>query len=310
MADRSRIAERCRCWRNYSSPDVAQIANRHPVGQVKPLDRLAEVARRHSISSAPTRIEWRDDRLDQVRFPSRTPRPNAADFITDLGLRSSATKIAPAGSTLLTITGATLGVVSRLAVPFAFNQSVIAIYVKDDPRMNAYFYFWLRTNIDLLVQSATGAAQQHVNRNNVCELPIPPPSDELFWTAVAEVAPLLGQQDTLARQSRVLARIRCFAPRPVVGSDSCEQRPRSGWRQERDFARPIHDRAAQRPCWTEGLAIYGGRADHRRDCGGGLSRLPPSRSDTTRWLARVIGPDGTSPGAFVVGGGAPRRAAS
>lgn len=53
-----------------------------------------------------------------------------SEFISDLGLKKSATKLMPVHTTVLAITGATLGQVSYTEIETCANQSVVGIYDK------------------------------------------------------------------------------------------------------------------------------------------------------------------------------------
>lgn len=90
----------------------------------------------------------------------------ASEYITDLGLSKSSTTLLPRETTVLAITGATLGQVSRLEIESCANQSVIGI-VPDDSRFNNYIYLTMLNNIDDLALRQTGGAQQHINKNDV-----------------------------------------------------------------------------------------------------------------------------------------------
>jgi len=97
------------------------------------------------------------------------------ELITELGLAESATKLLPIRSTLIAITGATLGQVSVNEIKVCANQSVVAILPSIDFGAE-YIYLWILSNISTLVAAQTGGAQQHVNKNNVNELPLLVPS--------------------------------------------------------------------------------------------------------------------------------------
>lgn len=90
----------------------------------------------------------------------------ASEYITDLGLSKSSTTLLPKETTVLAITGATLGQVSRLEIESCANQSVIGI-VPDDSKFNNYIYLTMLNNIDDLALRQTGGAQQHINKNDV-----------------------------------------------------------------------------------------------------------------------------------------------
>ena len=163
------------------------------------------------LGGTPSRSEpayW-DGTIPWINSGSLHERPvlTPADWVTELGLARSATKLLPAGTTAVAITGATLGVVSRLGVECAINQSVVGIGVPRDRALNDYLYYWIRSNIGQITSSATGAAQQHVNKANFEDLKIPVPED-LGVRLHGAISALLDQQVLVAQESVALAALR------------------------------------------------------------------------------------------------------
>ena len=94
-----------------------------------------------------------------------------SETITNLGLEKSATKLLPAKTTVLAITGATLGQVSLLEIGACANQSVVGI-IPNDNLPYEYIYPLIKQNIAELISHQTGGAQQHINKQNVENLDI------------------------------------------------------------------------------------------------------------------------------------------
>ncbi len=94
-----------------------------------------------------------------------------SETITELGFSKSATKLLPAKTTVIAITGATLGQVSLLEIASCANQSVVGV-VPNDQMPYEYIYPFIMTNIQELVSHQTGGAQQHINKQNVESLTI------------------------------------------------------------------------------------------------------------------------------------------
>ncbi len=94
-----------------------------------------------------------------------------SETITELGLSKSATKLLPAKTTVIAITGATLGKVSLLEIDACANQSVVGIIPNDDYPYE-YIYPLIKQNINELTSHKTGGAQQHINKQNVESLDI------------------------------------------------------------------------------------------------------------------------------------------
>lgn len=98
-----------------------------------------------------------------------------SETITNLGLEKSATKLLPKKTTVLAITGATLGQVSLLEINACANQSVVGI-IPNDNLPYEYIYPLIKQNITELISHQTGGAQQHINKQNVenLDIVIPP----------------------------------------------------------------------------------------------------------------------------------------
>ena len=104
----------------------------------------------------------------------RVLRPS--EFISEEGFKNSSTKLLPKRSTLIAITGATLGQISLNEIEVCANQSVIGIPPsKKVP--SEYVYLWISSTVQKLISSQTGGAQQHINTNNVREHLILLPSE-------------------------------------------------------------------------------------------------------------------------------------
>ena len=90
----------------------------------------------------------------------------ASEYITDEGLSHSATKLLPAKTTVLAITGATLGQVSLLEINSCANQSVVGI--KENGQIPyTFIYPLIKSRIKELILMQTGGAQQHINKDNI-----------------------------------------------------------------------------------------------------------------------------------------------
>lgn len=116
----------------------------------------------------------------------------ASEKITELGLNKSSTTLLPRGTTVLAITGATLGQVSRLEIDSCANQSVIGI-ITNKKELNNYMYLSILNSINDLVLKKTGGAQQHINKNDVETHEIIVPSTELISQFDEIIRPLFDQ---------------------------------------------------------------------------------------------------------------------
>lgn len=103
----------------------------------------------------------------------------ATAYITELGLKKSSAKLMPAGTTVLAITGATLGQVSILEIEACANQSVIGI-IPNETFPTEFIFLWINLKIKEIISRQTGGAQQHINKNDVNETLIVKPPKELM----------------------------------------------------------------------------------------------------------------------------------
>lgn len=130
-----------------------------------------------------------------------------SEYITGQALSNSAAKIMPSGSTLLAITGATLGQIARLEIEASGNQSIVGIW-STDAAMNTWLYFAIQARLEDLLTRATGAAQQHVSKGDVEQLMVPVPSEGVLLNFSNVATPLLELAALLERENRTLAATR------------------------------------------------------------------------------------------------------
>ena len=112
-----------------------------------------------------------------------------SEFITELGLQKSATKLMPIHTTVLAITGATLGQVSYTEIETCANQSVVGIY-DASKEYSEYIYLAVSNEIKSIISKATGGAQQHINKDIVNHFEILLPSWIVNKKLKALVSPL------------------------------------------------------------------------------------------------------------------------
>lgn len=130
-----------------------------------------------------------------------------SELITEEALAKSAAKMMPIGATVLAITGATLGQVARLEIEACGNQSLVGIWGSSAAHTD-WIHFAVRAAMPELLKSATGAAQQHVNKQAVASLPIMISSDETVAKFGAAVRPLLSRATQADRESQFLSQTR------------------------------------------------------------------------------------------------------
>ncbi|MDD6015991.1 MAG: restriction endonuclease subunit S [Prevotellaceae bacterium] len=116
---------------------------------------------------------------------------NASEMITQEGYDNSSTKLMPIHTTILAITGATLGQVSYTEIETCANQSVVGI-IDESNQTNEYLYLNISNNILSIVNKATGGAQQHINKDIVNDYPILVPEDKTLTSFKKLVSPMFA----------------------------------------------------------------------------------------------------------------------
>ena len=141
----------------------------------------------------------------------------ASEYITEEGLNHSATKILPAKTTVLAITGATLGQVSLLEIDSCANQSVVGI-TENEQIPYTFIYPLIKSRIKELMQMQTGGAQQHINKGNIQDMRIvlcPKPILSEYHSITQE---LFGQIGNLCFENLRLSTLRnTLLPRLMSG---------------------------------------------------------------------------------------------
>ena len=140
-----------------------------------------------------------------------------SELITEQGLSKSAAKLLPRRTTVLAITGATLGQVSLTEIETSANQSVVGL-VPNGGLPPEFVYLWVMETIDEIVARQTGGAQQHINKGNVEEQRVlSPPRDILdAWSGLA--VPLFDRIASGCLESHTLVETRDYLlPRLMSG---------------------------------------------------------------------------------------------
>lgn len=171
----------------------------------KPLSAIANVV----LGGTPSRARidyWTEGTVPWLNSgalnATRVVKPSA--LITPLALANSAAKLMPVGSTLLAITGATLGQIARLEMRASGNQSIVGVW-SDDVALNTWLYFAIQSRLDNLLARATGAAQQHVSKADVEQLAVPIPSRAILEGFGEIATPLLELAAVAERENSTLA---------------------------------------------------------------------------------------------------------
>ena len=131
----------------------------------------------------------------------------ASEYITEEGLNHSATKLLPAKTTVLAITGATLGQVSLLEIDSCANQSVVG--VKENSKVPyTFIYPAIKSKIKELVNMQTGGAQQHINKDNIQSLRITIPPQNIMEEYKSVTIPMYNEIGNLCFENLRLSTLR------------------------------------------------------------------------------------------------------
>lgn len=94
-------------------------------------------------------------------------------FITEKGLKNSSTKLIPANTALIAMTGATCGNTGYLTFASCANQSVTA-YINEEKELNSlYLFYTLQAAREYILTYQTGGAQAGINVDNCRNFIIP-----------------------------------------------------------------------------------------------------------------------------------------
>lgn len=144
----------------------------------------------------------------------------ASEYITKAGLEKSSTKLMPKFTTVLAITGATLGQVSMLGDEMCANQSVVGVYSNTSQE---FIFYLLKDKIKKLIQNASGGAQQHINKDIVNEMEFILPTNNILNDFTNILKPINLEIFNLLHKNRVLKQTRdTLLPRLISGEINVE----------------------------------------------------------------------------------------
>lgn len=136
----------------------------------------------------------------------------APKYITDLGLQNSSTRLIPANTTIIALTGATCSQLGYLKIEACANQSVIA-FVENEKKANSRFLFYaLRSARSNILTNQTGGAQAGINMEDCKNIILVfPPLEEQKAIADflnAKTSELDAEKQNLQKQIEVLSELR------------------------------------------------------------------------------------------------------
>ena len=122
-------------------------------------------------------------------------------------MNKSATKLLPKGTTVLAITGATLGQISLLEIDTCANQSVVGI-LENNKIKRDFIYPLICYHIQDLMQHKTGGAQPHINKDNIENLDIRIPTETNYIEYQNKILPIFEYQSNLVAQNEKLKQLK------------------------------------------------------------------------------------------------------
>ncbi|QQQ27722.1 restriction endonuclease subunit S [Chryseobacterium indoltheticum] len=113
----------------------------------------------------------------------------SSNFITDLGLKNSSSKLMPKDSILIALTGTTTGKVGYLTFEACANQSVTGI-LPSSKHIPKYLYYYLNSIRSKVMSDAYGGAQPHISQAYVkkIKIPLPPLNTQKHITQILDDA--------------------------------------------------------------------------------------------------------------------------
>lgn len=128
-------------------------------------------------------------------------------FITELGMKKSNTKLLPKGTTVVAITGATLGQISLLEIETCANQSVVGI-IPNEILPKEFVFLWIKHKIKEIILSETGGAQPHINKNDINETQIIIPDKNYLAEKMMVIKPAFEKITSNVFQIKTLISLR------------------------------------------------------------------------------------------------------
>ena len=147
----------------------------------------------------------------------------ASEFITEEALKNSSTTMMPKKTTVVAITGATLGQVSLLELDACANQSVIGI-IDSEKTLEEFLYLHVSNSISRLISAAGGGAQQHINKKIVEDFKIFLPDSRIAEAFTTNIKPLFNQITELLFTNQNLRKTRdLLLPKLISGQLDVEE---------------------------------------------------------------------------------------
>ncbi len=150
-----------------------------------------------------------------------------SELITEEALRKSAAKIMPKRTTLIAITGATLGQVSLTEIECCANQSVVGVFDETE-KFSEYIFLKIKDKIRHIIALQGGGAQPHINKDIVSSIKIVIPHEDIINVFSSKVKPIFDGISVLLFQNKNLKETRdLLIPQLVTGRRELKNDQRS-----------------------------------------------------------------------------------
>jgi type I restriction enzyme S subunit len=137
--------------------------------------------------------------------------------ITELGLKKVSSGLLPE-ETILMSSRAPIGYIAISDVPVAINQGYIAI-LPDSKFSTHFMYFWLKNNLDLIIQYANGSTFLEISKNAFREIEVIIPPDNLIEKFIQSVRPNFDFIKNSTYETTQLKKIRDYLLPKLISGD-------------------------------------------------------------------------------------------
>lgn len=146
-----------------------------------------------------------------------------SETITELGLKNTSTYLMPRNTVVIAITGATMGQVSLLNIDACGNQSIVGVLETEDLHAE-YLYPMIVRYIPFLVANKAGAAQPHVNKQNIEEIAFALPPAKVLNNYYSVVSDLYKNIMKLESENLELRHLKDYLlPKLITGQVSIKE---------------------------------------------------------------------------------------
>lgn len=127
--------------------------------------------------------------------------------ITEAGLKKVSSGLLPIG-TLLLSSRAPIGYLAITQIPVAINQGYIAIICSKKIVSNLFMLFWLKENMDIVIQNSNGSTFLEISKSVFRNIDIIIPSKKVLTEFDNQIAPVFQQIVINEKENKILVETR------------------------------------------------------------------------------------------------------